>query len=94
MNSSPPQRTCIACRRKADQSSFFRVAKSREGVFTILDSGPSYSRSVYLCPSSECVEKGLGKGRLAKSLRREIGQAELDDIANDLICKLNKKRTV
>ena len=90
---SSPQRTCIACRRKAGQDAFFRIGKDALGVVTLIEHGPSYSRSAYLCRQEACVEAGFAKDRLRRALRLHTSLAGRDELLNDLTCRLKKKQT-
>ena len=85
-----PERTCIACRRKDHPSAFFRVSNQRTQGPVLIESGAAPGRSAYLCRSIECVENGLAKGKLARSLKTAISAEQTEAIKKELICKLQK----
>ena len=71
-----PQRTCVACRRSGDQSSFVRLVRSPEGP-VVVDEGRRRApgRGAYLCRQAACWARAL-KGALAASLRTTITEAD------------------
>jgi len=66
-----PERTCITCRRKAGKRELVRLVRSGGIIETDL-SGKKPGRGVYLCPSSECWEKGLKSNRVEYGLRTKL----------------------
>lgn len=71
-----PQRTCVACRRSGDQSSFVRLVRTPEGPVAV-DEGRRRApgRGAYLCRQTACWTRAL-KGALAASLRATITEAD------------------
>ncbi|WP_084179425.1 YlxR family protein [Fimbriimonas ginsengisoli] len=80
-----PHRTCIACRRKGEQGSFFRVSRSVGGCVTLWQGN---GRSAYMCRTAACVEAALSKGRLDRAIRGRVDQAERIALREILLCKL------
>jgi uncharacterized protein len=78
-------RTCIACRRKEEYSTFLRVARDVHGRL-----GPwrGSGRSAYLHPSAACLEAALQKGRLERALRGPVAPAEREALKTELLCQL------
>ncbi|MCA9855798.1 MAG: YlxR family protein [Dehalococcoidia bacterium] len=70
-----PQRTCAACRRVGDQSSFVRLVRvaDDDGTRIEVDEGRRRiaGRGTYLCRDAGCWERGL-KGALSGSLRMPL----------------------
>jgi predicted RNA-binding protein YlxR (DUF448 family) len=66
-----PERTCIACRRKAGKRDLVRLIRSGETVEADLK-GKKPGRGVYLCLSNECWEKGLKGNRVEHGLRIKL----------------------
>ena len=92
MVSTPgPERTCIACRRKAAQGDFYRIAKNKAGVLSLIPTGPSFSRSAYVCPTDECIERAFTKERLSHALRFRVSTDERNALFNELQCKHRKR---
>ncbi|MCC7102784.1 MAG: YlxR family protein [Fimbriimonadaceae bacterium] len=67
-----PLRTCIACRKRDEQSSFIRVrARETEG------------RSAYICHHSGCIARAVK--RLPHALRTALTPARIHEIRNYVI---------
>ncbi len=82
-----PERTCIGCRRKDDQSSFLRVSRESGGRVIVCEKG-GVGRSAYICRSAECVESALAKEKLARALRTSVEGAYKTKLKEELVCKL------
>ncbi|TET86668.1 MAG: YlxR family protein [Dehalococcoidia bacterium] len=67
-----PQRTCVACREVKPKRQLIRLVCTVDGTAEVDPSGKKSGRGAYLCPSSDCWEKGLKKGRLEQALRKRI----------------------
>ena len=72
-----PQRTCVACREVNEKRSLIRLVKTPDGV-VIDTTGRLPGRGAYLHDSKECWEKALKRGVLARSLKTEISQENLE----------------
>lgn len=82
---SKPQRSCIACRTKGDQTSFWRISAR---TLSFIANGPSDGRSAYICPQAACLDAALSKGRLSRALRQALDNDHLERLRRDLACKL------
>ncbi len=82
---NPPLRTCIACRRKEEQSALIRIARNSDGILGLwIGSG----RSAYVHPAPDCAEMALAKGRLERALRGPVSNSEREVLRKVLECKL------
>ncbi len=72
-----PQRTCIACREVNEKRALVRIVRTPEGV-EIDPTGRKPGRGAYLHDSKECWEKALKRGMLARALKAEISQENMD----------------
>ncbi len=72
-----PQRTCVACREVNEKRSLLRIVKTPNGV-QLDKTGRLPGRGAYLHDSKECWEKALKKGILARSLKTEISDADME----------------
>ena len=72
-----PQRTCVACREVNEKRSLIRIVRTPEGV-EIDPTGRKPGRGAYLHDSKDCWEKALKRGILARALKTEIGQENMD----------------
>lgn len=59
-------RTCVGCRRVADQRELVRLASTPDGV-AVGRSLPG--RGAWLCPGTGCLDPAIGRGGLARALR-------------------------
>ena len=84
-----PERTCIGCKRKGEQSSFLRVSRESGGRVVLFENGLGrVGRSAYFCPDGECIELGMSKERLARALKCVLSEAEKAELKQVLVCKL------
>jgi len=67
-----PQRTCVACGAKKDQSLLIRVVQGPGGDLSVGATGRVQGRGAYICPSRQCWEKGLRGTRLEHALRAKL----------------------
>lgn len=81
--SDQPQRTCVACGRKASQAELRRMAIS--GGRVLWDPRRRLpGRGAYVCPRRECLEALARDRKKGRIFRRQLGEeawAELIDIA-------------
>ncbi len=74
-----PQRTCVACREVNEKRSLIRVVRTPDGV-AIDTTGRMPGRGAYIHDSKECWEKALKRGVLARSLKTEISQEDMETL--------------
>ena len=74
-----PQRTCIACREVNEKRSLIRIVRSPEGV-RVDPTGRMSGRGAYLHDSKECWEKALKHGILARALKTNISDSEMETL--------------
>ena len=74
-----PQRTCVACREVNEKRSLIRVVRTPDGV-AIDTTGRMPGRGAYIHDSKECWEKALKRGVLARSLKAEISQEDMETL--------------
>jgi len=67
-----PQRTCIACRSTSGKREFVRIVRSPSGEVEIDLTGKKPGRGAYLCPSYDCWEQALKKGRIEAALKAKL----------------------
>jgi len=75
MNQQPkriPQRTCVACGAKKDQTQLIRIVQGPDTGLSIGTSSRVCGRGAYICPSRRCWEKGLKGTRLEHALRAKL----------------------
>lgn len=62
----PNYRRCVSCRKVDHKSAFWRVVRVFPSQEVQLDQG--MGRSVYLCPTQDCLQLAQKKDRLGRSL--------------------------
>ena len=74
-----PQRTCVACREINEKRALIRIVRTADGV-AIDTTGRMPGRGAYIHDSKECWEKALKRGLLARSLKTEISQEDMETL--------------
>lgn len=64
-----PRRTCIGCRRVWAKRRLIRLVRLPNGRASVDSSGRGGGRGAYVCPTPDCLEAALKRGRLAQALR-------------------------
>ena len=77
-----PERRCIACGQRAPKGRLTRIVRTPQGTVHADATGKSSGRGAYLCPASECWERGIRKGTLERSLKAAIAPEDLDSLLN------------
>ena len=69
-------RRCVSCRKVANRNEFWRVVRSHPSNLVVIDLGDTFlqGRSVYLCPTAECLHLAQKKNRLGRSLKTAVGE--------------------
>ncbi len=83
--SRAPLRTCIACRRKDEQSSYFRVCRTQDATVALWSGN---GRSAYICRRPECLKSAFEKGRLERALKGQVRAESREALYVELVCKL------
>jgi uncharacterized protein len=69
-------RRCVSCRKIAPKTEFWRVVRCHPSKQITIDLGDTLlqGRSVYLCPTADCLQLAQKKNRLGKSLKAAVSQ--------------------
>ncbi len=78
-----PMRRCIGCMESKPKNDLIRIAYY-EGVLSVDPPGKAKGRGVYLCKSSECMQKAIKRKAFQRSLKTEFSQEQLDKIVEEL----------
>lgn len=78
-----PMRKCVGCMESKPKKELIRIA-GYEGTVTLDPTGKAKGRGVYLCPSSECLEKAKKKRALARSLGMEIDPGQMERLFEEI----------
>lgn len=79
-----PQRSCIVCRRVCDKASLIRLVRTPEGEVEFDPGRRLRGRGAYLCYSPECIERGLGKGKLERELGVSLTPARRENLKKEI----------
>jgi hypothetical protein len=69
MRGRPVLRTCVGCRRVAEQQSLVRLAATPAGDI-LVNPMPRIGRGAYLCPTQACLAAAWKRRSLPRTLRR------------------------
>ncbi|MDD4541219.1 MAG: YlxR family protein [Eubacteriales bacterium] len=84
---------CVACRLKADQSTFFRIVSAADGRIGINPGRALEGRSAYICKNISCYDLALKNRSLQRSLRRPVPEELMQEL-KELILKDTKRREI
>ena len=74
-----PERTCVSCGNRKPKRELVRIASSPEGQVSVDVTGKAPGRGAYVC-GSDCWDTALGRGRLARSLGRNLSRNDLESL--------------
>ncbi|MDE2637796.1 MAG: YlxR family protein [Chloroflexota bacterium] len=74
-----PGRTCVVCREKKDKRLLTRLVVMDDGL-RIDVSGKMNGRGAYLCANAECWASPALGAQLARALRQELSDGDLDHL--------------
>jgi predicted RNA-binding protein YlxR (DUF448 family) len=74
MRGHPLQRTCVGCRRVAEQETLIRLVATAAGDI-LVNPPPGSGRGAYLCPSEACLTAAWKRRVLPRALGRATPQA-------------------
>ena len=72
-----PERTCVACGSKKAKRELVRIVSSPQGSVSVDPGGKAPGRGAYVC-GAQCWDTALGRGRLARSLGRQLSKSALE----------------
>ena len=75
-----PERTCVACGSKKPKRELVRIASSPGGQVSVDVTGKAPGRGAYVCGGGDCWDTALGRGRLARSLGRQLSKNDLGSL--------------
>ncbi len=74
-----PERTCVACGSKKPKRDLVRIASSPQGQVSVDPTGKAPGRGAYVC-GADCWDTALGRGRLARSLGRQLSKSDVESL--------------
>jgi predicted RNA-binding protein YlxR (DUF448 family) len=79
----PNYRRCVACRKVALKTDFWRIVRMYPSQEIGLDTG--MGRSAYLCPTIECLKAAQKKNRLGKAIKAVVSHSVYEDLEQRLL---------
>ena len=80
-----PERSCIACGRKAAKGELVRIVRTPDGAVMADATGRSNGRGAYLCRRALCWEKGLTKRVLERRLSAAVSSRNLAELRQHFV---------
>ncbi len=77
------QRSCIACGKKSDKSSLYRVVRSSTGVISFDATGRVSGRGAYVC-SLNCFDTACQKKKFDWALHARLTSQDYENIKSEL----------
>ena len=74
-----PERTCVACGSKRPKHELVRIASSSQGQVSVDSTGKAPGRGAYVC-GPQCWDTALGRGRLSRSLGRQLSKSDIESL--------------
>jgi predicted RNA-binding protein YlxR (DUF448 family) len=78
---SVPIRQCIACRKKTEKKTLFRIVRTSENHIHFDPNQTMNGRGVYLCKNAACIQKAQTKDLIGHSFHRTVPDALYVQIA-------------
>ena len=75
-----PLRQCVACRQMRPKRELVRVVRTPSGEVRVDATGKVSGRGAYVCPSPECADQALRRGRLQHALEVVMPAAVADNL--------------
>ena len=75
-----PQRTCVACGGVRPKRELVRLVRVSGGGVEVDPAGRRAGRGAYLCPTPDCWQAGLKKGRLEYVLRTRLTEQDREQL--------------
>ena len=82
---SPPQRTCLGCRKVKDQSLLTRFVRSPDGEVVADVRGRLPGRGAYLCNSSKCFELAVRTKQFERTFKSSCRMAEASQLIDQVV---------
>ena len=74
------ERTCMACRNKAEKDAFIRVVKEPDGNICIDNTYKKNGRGMYICKNKECVGKAIKTRAVSRAFKCDVGNKIYEDL--------------
>lgn len=75
-----PMRMCVGCKELKPKKELLRIVALPTGIIELDRTGKKSGRGVYICNSSECLQKAFDSHGLERSLKRPVSRDVYDAI--------------
>jgi len=79
-----PLRVCVGCQEQKPKKELLRIVRTPENVVEIDRTGKKSGRGVYVCATSECLEKAYKEHRLERSLKTKVSEEIYTGLRSEL----------
>ena len=79
-----PMRKCVGCQEMKAKKEMIRIVRTEEQEFLLDATGRKNGREVYICPSSECLEKAIKNRGLERSFKQAIPKEVYDELCKEM----------
>lgn len=86
-----PQRTCVGCHRKADQSTLVRLVRSPEGEVVVDHPRRLGGRGAYVCASATCVARVSRSKRLGQLVGGPVARLDSVALGNQIEARISRR---
>ena len=88
-----PLRTCIACRTGRDKRDLIRIVRAADGHVEVDSTGKANGRGAYVCPTVECIDAAVSRGRVDAALRVRLKDDDRDRLKREFAEQLEQSES-
>ena len=74
------ERTCMACRTKAEKGALIRIVKEPNGNICIDETYKVNGRGMYVCKNQECISKAIKSRAVSRAFKKDVGNEIYEEL--------------
>ena len=78
------ERTCMACRNKAEKGALIRIVKEPDGKICIDVTHKKNGRGMYICKKQDCINKAIKTRAVSRAFKCDVGDKIYEDLGGIL----------
>ena len=78
--SRQPERTCAACRNKAQKQNLIRVVKNKQNEILIDETHKMNGRGMYICANDDCINKAVKSRAINRSFKTNVDDSIYEEL--------------
>lgn len=78
-----PERKCISCRKIAAKTEFFRIVKTKDGIFADKENRLE-GRGAYICKNETCISDMENKNAVARTFKMKVTPQQYKNLTEEL----------